>query len=119
MKKQSWSLKGRGLATLIAAVIVAVLGLRTSNAFADEPIVGYWQVTFKEGTSGDVIVNVWEAWHNDRTEMQNVSANPIGGNVCQGAWVPLEKRSYGLNHPFFAFNTEPEDKEGQLNTDYS
>jgi hypothetical protein len=119
MNGQNRSLKDSGVAALIVAIVMAVLGLAASNASADEPIVGYWQVTYKDATTGDVILNVWEAWHSDRTEMQNVSANPISGNVCQGAWVPLGNRTFGLNHPAFTFLTEPEDQEGQLNTSYS
>jgi hypothetical protein len=120
MNGQKWSLKGRGIATLIGALLLAVLGLGGSSALADEPIVGYWQVTFKDASTGEVVLHVWEAWHSDRTEMQNVSANPIGGNVCQGVWVPLGQRTYGLNHPAFLFFVEgefpfpSEDQEGQL-----
>lgn len=125
MKRQNWTLKDKAAAVLILAVAAALLGLRVSSASADEsdhhqhpnePIVGFWQVIYKDAITGDVILNVWEAWHSDRTEMQNVSANPIGGNVCQGAWVPLGHRTYGLNHPAYTFATTPEAQEGQLNT---
>ncbi len=127
MNGHKWVLKGRYMATVIAAFAMALLGLRGSRAFADEgekgsikePIVGFWQVTYKDATTGDVILHVWEAWHDDRTEMQNVSANPISGNVCQGTWVPLGHRTYGLNHPAYTFLTAPEDQEGQLNTEFS
>ena len=127
MNGRNWSFKGSGMAMLIAAVALAVFALGTSTVFADEgeegtvrePTVGFWQVTYKDATTGDVILHVWEAWHGDRTEMQNVSANPISGNVCQGAWVPLGRRTYGLNHPAYIFLTTPEDQEGQLNPSYS
>ncbi|HJU09894.1 MAG TPA: hypothetical protein VJ728_03405 [Candidatus Binataceae bacterium] len=127
MNRQNQALKRRGVATLVAAVAVAVLGLGISSAGdnverhhqSNEPIVGFWQVTYKDATTKNVILNVWEAWHSDRTEMQNVSANPIGGNVCQGAWVPLGHRTYGLNHPAYIFLTEPEGNEGQLNPEFS
>jgi len=120
MNGPKWSLKSTGVATLIAAIALALLGSGASCASAEEPIVGFWQVTFKDMTSGEVVLRVWEAWHSDQTEMQNVSANPIGGNVCQGAWVPLGQRTYGLNHPAFLFFVEgefpfpSEDQEGQL-----
>jgi hypothetical protein len=120
MKEQKRSLKWRNVLALIAALALAGLGSGASTTFADEPIVGYWQVTFKDATSGEVALHVWEAWHSDRTEMQNVSANPIGGNVCQGVWIPLGQRTYGLNHPAFLFFVEGqfpfpnEDQEGQL-----
>jgi hypothetical protein len=99
---------------LIAAVALAVLGLGASSASADEPIVGFWQVTFKDATTGEITSYVWDAWHSDRTETQNDNANTISGNVCQGAWVPLGQRTYGLTHPSFAFAVEPEDQEGQF-----
>src|SRR5258708_2283847 len=114
MSVRNRSLKGRGVAMLIAAVALAVFGLGASSASADEPIVGFWQVTFKDATTGEIISYVWDAWHSDRTETQNDNANTISGNVCHGAWVPLGKRTYGLTHPSFAFAVEPEDQEGQF-----
>lgn len=103
MKRQSRSLKGRGVAMLIAAVAVALLGLGGSAAFADEPIVGLWQGTFKDASTGAVVVQNWDVWHSDRTETENDTGRTLDGNVCQGAWVPLGKRTYGLTHPYFIF----------------
>jgi hypothetical protein len=130
MNGQNWSWKGRSVATLIAAVAVAVLGVGASIASADngdrhdnpgEPIVGFWQVTFTDKDTNKVTSYVWDAWHSDRTEVQNDSDNILLGNVCQGAWVPLGKRTYGLTHPAFIFAdpTHPEfgwteDNEGQF-----
>jgi hypothetical protein len=114
MNEQNWRLRGRGVAAVIAAVALAVVGLGASGAVADEPIVGFWQATWKDATTGDVVLNVWDVWHSDRTETQNDSTNTIAGNVCQGAWVPLGKRTYGLTHPSFAFAVEPEGQEGQF-----
>jgi hypothetical protein len=130
MNRQNWSWKGRSVATLIAAVAVAVLGVRASIASADngdrrdhpdEPIVGFWQVTFTDKDTKKVTSYVWDAWHSDRTEVQNDSDNILAGNVCQGAWVPLGNRTYGLTHPAFVFAdpTHPEsggteDNEGQF-----
>jgi len=45
-------------------------------------------------------VNVW---HSDRTETENDTGRTLDGNVCQGAWVPLGQRTYGLTHPYFIF----------------
>ena len=119
---QNRTLKSRGVATLIAAVAVVLLGLGGSSAADDEgehdrikePIVGLWLATFKDATDRHVVSYVWDVWHSDRTETENDSANTISGNVCQGAWVPLGKRTYGLTHPAFAFAVEPEDQEGQF-----
>ena len=58
---------------------------------------------------------MWDVWHSDRTETQNDTTNTILSNVCQGAWVKLEDRTYGLSHPGFNFLTSPpapEDQEG-------
>jgi hypothetical protein len=108
MNGQNRSLKCRGMVTLMAAVAVALLGLGASSASADEsaehrtrePIVGLWQVAMKGATT----FYLWDAWHSDRTETQNDTGSTLGGNVCQGAWVPLGHRTYGLSHPYFIFN---------------
>jgi len=125
MKRQSWSFKSRGVSTLIAAVIMAVLGLKPSNVAAHEggnngagePIVGLWQVTMHAETTS----YAWDSWHGDRTETQNDSGRTLDGNVCQGTWVPLGNRTYGLTHPYFIFKdpSHPElgwteDNEGEF-----
>jgi hypothetical protein len=122
MNGKSRSLKGRGVATLIVAVAMAMFALGASSAFADEPIVGFWLATWKDATTGDVVSHVWDVWHSDRTETQNDSGNTISGNVCQGAWIPLGNRSYGLTHPAFAFvygPNAPEDQEGNFIDSFS
>ena len=84
--------KGIGLfksAGLLAAIAILMLPGWSSKASADEPIVGFWQVTWKDATTGDVVLNVWDVWHSDRTETQDDTTNTILSNVCQGAWVPL------------------------------
>src|SRR5262249_19157506 len=117
MNTQNRSIRGKGIVTLLTAVTI-VLGMGASRAWADEPIVGFWQATWKDATDGHVVEYVWDTWHNDRTETQNDSGNTISGNVCQGAWTPLGERTYGLTHPAFAFvcpscfgAVEPEDQE--------
>ena len=121
MNRQNGSLKGRAVAALTAVVALGLLGLGVSRALADEPIVGYWQVTFTDPATKKVTSHAWDAWHSDRTETQNDTGNILGGNVCQGAWVPLGNRTYGLSHPYFLFAdpTHPEvgwteDNEGQF-----
>ena len=131
MNRENRSLRGRSVATLIAAVALAVLGLGASYARADEewsrgsnagnpePIVGFWQVSFKHADGNTEYV--WDAWLSDRTEIQNDTADILAGNVCQGTWVPLGHRTYGLTHPAFVFadGKHPdygwtEDNEGQF-----
>ena len=103
-------------AALFAAVTLLLAG-GGSKALADEPIVGFWQATWKDATSGQLVNLVWDVWHSDRTETQNDTTNTILSNVCQGAWVKLGNRTYGLSHPGFNFLTSPpapEDQEGNF-----
>jgi hypothetical protein len=104
-------------AALAAALAILMLPVWSLRAFADEPIVGFWQVTWTDATSKQVVLNVWDVWHSDRTETQDDTTNTILSNVCQGAWVPLGNRTYGLTHPGFNFLTSPpapEDQEGNF-----
>ena len=108
---------------MLMAAAMTFLGLGPSaraNGFeagmyssADEPIVGLWQVTWRDADTHEVVLKVWDVWHADRTETQNDTTPILIGNVCQGAWIPLGNRTYGLTHPAFNFLTEPEDQEGQ------
>jgi hypothetical protein len=109
MNGPKWSTKVRGVAAL-AAVAMVLFGLGASGADDDEgrharseePIVGFWQVTSTDTATKNVSY-VWDAWHSDRTETLNDTGRTLDGNVCQGAWVPLGKRTYGLSHPYFIF----------------
>jgi hypothetical protein len=131
MNGPKWSTKVRGVAAL-AAVAMVLFGLGASSADDDEgrhakseePIVGFWQVTFTD-TATKAVSYAWDAWHSDRTESENDTGRTLDGNVCQGAWVPLGKRTYGLSHPYFIFKdpnvgqSQPglgwtEDNEGQF-----
>ena len=108
-------------AVLFAALALLLAG-SGSSASAEEPIVGFWQATWKDASSGQVVNLVWDVWHSDRTETQNDTTNTILSNVCQGAWVKLGNRTYGLSHPGFNFLTSPpnsEDVEGNLDTSSS
>ena len=109
-------------AVLLPAIVVLMLPVWSLRALADEPIVGFWQATWKDAASGQVVDLVWDVWHSDRTETQNDTTNTILSNVCQGAWVKLGNRTYGLSHPGFNFLTSPpnsEDVEGNLDTSSS
>jgi hypothetical protein len=109
MNGQKWNSKVRGVAALIAAAAMVLLGLGASSADDEgtharneQPIVGFWQVTSTDAATKNVSY-VWDVWHSDRTETQNDTGRTLDGNVCQGAWVPLGKRTYGLSHPYFIF----------------
>ena len=96
-----------------SAAIVLAFALTATSARADEPIVGLWQVTWTDADTHQVVLDVWDVWHADRTETQNDTTPILIGNVCQGAWIPLGGRTYGLTHPVFNFLSAPEDQEGQ------
>jgi hypothetical protein len=95
------------------AVMVLAFALAPKSARASEPIVGYWQVTWKDADTQEVVLKVWDVWHADRTETQNDTTPTVLGNVCQGAWIALGHRTYGLTHPSFNYVSAPEDQEGQ------
>lgn len=100
------------MSRFLTAMVLAC-ALIPKSARATEPIVGYWQVTFKDADTQEVVLKVWDVWHADRTETENDTFPTVLGNVCQGAWIPLGNRTYGLTHPSFNFLSAPEDQEGQ------
>jgi hypothetical protein len=106
----------RTLGLLAAAIAISVLPVWSSRALAEEPIVGFWQVTWTDASSGAVVLNVWDVWHSDHTETQNDTTPILIGNVCQGAWISLGERTFGLSHPAFNFLASPEDQEGMVDT---
>ena len=88
----------------IAAVFaLLLLGATSTSVRAHEPIVGLWQATWTDADTNDVVLNLWDAWHSDHTEIQNDSTDVIKGFVCQGAWTSLGRRTYGLTHPSFNY----------------
>lgn len=116
MNAEKWTLSGRAIATVMAAAAMVMLGFGAPNALASEPIVGLWLATWTDHSGGSnegtVILTAWDVWHADRTETQNDSGPVIIGFVCQGAWVPLGKRTYFLSHPSFNYAGA----DGQLDT---
>ena len=101
---------------LLPALAVLILLVWSSRAMAKEPIVGFWRVTWTDASSGAVVLDVWDVWHSDHTETQDDTSPILFGNVCQGAWMSLGKRSFGLTHPAFNFLTSPENQEGLVDT---
>jgi hypothetical protein len=125
-KKRTGLFKSAGL---LAAIVILLLAGWSSSALAEEPrgddqrrsepIVGFWQITWTDAVSGAVILNGWDTWHSDHTETQDDNSPILFGNVCQGAWISLGERSFGLTHPSFFFFTSPESQEGQQDTTMS
>jgi hypothetical protein len=98
---------GRSVVAALALEMLVLALCTASDAFAQEPIVGLWQATWTDASggasNGNVVANVWDVWHSDRTETQNDSGPVIAGFVCQGAWQPLGNRTYFLAHPSFDY----------------
>jgi len=77
---------------------------------AEEPIVGFWKVTFTaEGNEaipdGTVIDSAYAQWHSDGTEIMNSSRPPATQSFCLGVWKRFGGRRYELNH--FAISFDP------------
>jgi len=77
---------------------------------AEEPIVGFWKVTFTaEGNEGipdgTVIDSAYAQWHSDGTEIMNSSRPPATQSFCLGVWKRVGGRRYELNH--FAISFDP------------
>jgi hypothetical protein len=111
MNESNWSLRARGLVTLVA-VAMAVLGLGGSRALADEPIVGLWQATASNG--GTPLWNVIMAWTSDGLEVEDYAFQfwkaifATGtGSSCRAAPMPrpirisstMRKLENGLARP--------------------
>jgi hypothetical protein len=102
MKGRNRSSKIRVVATLITAVVVAVLGLGASLSLAEEPIVGLWQ---SKVTYGDTILeNVIAAWTADGLEFEDYALPILEGHICYGHWVKLQGRTYGQTHPYYEYD---------------
>jgi hypothetical protein len=106
-------------AGMLAVMAILILPGWSSSASADQPIVGFWQITWTDAVTGAVILNGWDTWHSDQTETQDDNSPILFGNVCQGAWISLGERTFGLTHPSFFFFTSPEGQEGQQDTTMS
>lgn len=116
MHRRNRGFIGWGRIALTGAVALVMLGPAASKALADEPIVGLWQAIWTDASggpgNGNVVANVWDVWHSDRTETQNDNGPVIIGFVCQGAWKPVGNRTFFLTHPSFNY-TGP---DGHLDT---
>ena len=70
---------------------------------SDDPIVGFWKVTFiAKGNAGipdgAVIDKAFAQWHSDGTEIMNSSRPPATSSFCLGVWKKVAPSKYKLNH---------------------
>ena len=92
---QSWSGAKFGSASLLFV---------SDNHSDDDPIVGFWKVTFtaegnKDGPpDGAPIDSGFVQWHSDGTEIMNSGRPPQNGDFCLGVWEKTGRSRYKLNH---------------------
>ena len=77
--------------------------LLVSDQSYDDPIVGFWKVTFvAKGNAGipdgTPIDAGYAQWHGDNTEILNSSRPPATSNFCLGVWKNVGRSHYKLNH---------------------
>jgi len=70
--------------------------LLVSSQASDDPIVGFWKVTFTAGTT--TIDSAYVQWHSDGTEIMNSGRPPQNGDFCLGVWEKTGRSRYKLNH---------------------
>jgi len=73
-------------------------------------IVGFWRVTYVSKGSpslpdGTVLLDGFQQWHSDGTEIHNSGAPAAKGNICLGVWKKTGKHHYTLNH--FYWSSDP------------
>ena len=101
VSKSGWFGTARAVAFGLSLV---VLGFGTSTAWADQSIVGLWQVTVKD-SGGNVVDYIFTGWTSDGLEFDQDTGSPIlTGYVCYGHWIKLHDHTYALTHPFFDYN---------------
>jgi hypothetical protein len=93
LKPQSWLDNPSQQGSLVLA----------SENESDEPIVGFWKVTFTaQGNTGipdgTVIDKAFAQWHGDGTEIMNSSRPPVTSSFCLGVWKKVGPSKYKLNH---------------------
>ena len=88
--------------SLASAFMLLVVGFGSSNARAQEPIVGLWQITVKD-SGGNIVDSVFSGWTSDGLEFDQDISPILIGEVCYGSWIKLGDHKYALTHPFFNF----------------
>lgn len=91
---------GRGANPTLLSGLVAKL--TASPTAAHGTIVGLWQVSYTT-SDNQPFQDSFDLWHSDGTEMESANVNPIGGNVCVGAWKQVGSEIH-LHHVGWAFD---------------
>lgn len=100
LRRQSWQYQGD----------YPSASLRLASETSDDPIVGFWKVTFTargnaEIPDGAPIDQAYVQWHSDHTEIMNSSRPPVTSSFCLGVWKRVGHSRYSLNH--FAISWDP------------
>lgn len=93
LKNQSWT----GRAGSPSLLLVSLGGNQAQLSAGQEPIVGFWKVTFK-APDNSVVDSAFVQWHSDGTEIMNSSRPPITQSYCLGVWRKTGPNQYMLNH---------------------
>ena len=99
---------------IAATALLMLIGFASPNAYAKEPIVGFWAITSNDGQGGTD--HIFSGWTSDGLEFDQDVVPVLALNVCYGAWTKIGKRTYGLTHPFFGFMDPRFNGEGTAET---
>jgi hypothetical protein len=105
-----------GPLALFLVIALTMSAFRVSNAAAQEPIVGLWQITVKD-SNGNVVDSVFSGWTSDGLEFDQDISPILTGYVCYGHWVKLTRHTYALTHPFFTYMDPNSNGEGTESTE--
>jgi len=82
-------------------------------------IAGFWRVTYVSKGSpslpdGTVLLDGFQQWHSDRTEIHDDAQAPAAqGNVCFGVWEKTGRSHYRLNHFYLASDPTNDSLQGR------
>ena len=77
---------------------------------AEASIAGMWFSGSVE--DGEVLLNAFELWNSDGTQILNDQSPILAGNVCLGAWTKTGPLTYSLKHPSWIYDDRGEQVVG-------